>query len=443
MTDECDGRSTGAAGLNSDIEGKDRIFHGWWMVAWGMVILIVSSGIGFYAHGVLLDPLCELHGWSKGVVSSAITLYFLSSGVTGVMVGRQVDRFGPKPVLVAASALIGLGFWLLSGIDRLWQLYIVYFIMALGWSGSSLVPVNTLIANWFILRRGLAMSVTMTGLSLGGIIVVPIATYLISVIGLNATLPALGVSFWVVIIPVAVLFIKARPADLGLEPDGLPRCRRDSSRPRPVSRMADQKKIWTRRQAAGTAAFWAIVVSFLLALGGQITYLVHQMSFLSQYLGSAGAATAVSITAGASIGGRLLLGAIVDRLDKRLAAGVCFMIQGVAVLALALSQHTAVLYLSTFAFGLTMGNILVMQSLLIGECFGMYSFGTISGIAGLFIMSGAAFGPVIAGLIYDATNSYETAFIIFAIASALAAATVQFARPVPAVSGKNSFGDLD
>ncbi|MBU2548578.1 MAG: MFS transporter, partial [Proteobacteria bacterium] len=186
---------------------------------------------------------------------------------------------------------------------------------------------------------------------------------------------------------------------------------------------------WSAPEAMRTTAFWAIVVSFLLALGGQMTFLVHQVSFLSQYLGVSGAASAVSITAGASIIGRLSLGVFVDRLDKRRVAIACFIMQGVAVLAMAYSSHVAVLYLGTMIFGLTMGNLIMMQSLLVGECFGMVSFGTVSGAGGLFTMAGAAMGPMIAGVIFDATQSYRVAFTIFAVASVLAAVTVRYARP--------------
>jgi MFS family permease len=158
---------------------------------------------------------------------------------------------------------------------------------------------------------------------------------------------------------------------------------------------------------------------------------------LSRTLGSSGAATAVSLTAGASIIGRLFLGSIADRSDKRFLAMFCFLVQGAAVLSMAYFRQATVLYLGTLAFGLTMGGIVMLQSLLIGECFGMVSFGTVSGLSGVFSMAGAAFGPMIAGLIFDATRDYRIAFTIFAVASLLATAAVFFARPP---EGKNPGG---
>ena len=188
-------------------------------------------------------------------------------------------------------------------------------------------------------------------------------------------------------------------------------------------------QVWSRSQALRTVPFWSIVIAFLLALAGQIAFLVHQVSFLSQYLGVSGAAAAVSITAGASIVGRLWLGTCVDRLDKRHVIMVCFLIQAAAVMTLAHYHHVVLLYLGTFAFGLTMGNIIMMQSLITAECFGLVSFATVSGLAGVFTMSGAAFGPTIAGFIFDATQSYRTAFTIFATMSVIAILVIYFARP--------------
>ncbi|UCH19793.1 MAG: hypothetical protein JSU83_14605, partial [Deltaproteobacteria bacterium] len=92
-------------------------------------------------------------------------------------------------------------------------------------------------------------------------------------------------------------------------------------------------------------------------------------------------------------------------------------------------NHVVILYLGTFAFGLTMGSIIMSQSLIIGECFGLVSFATVSGVAGLFTLSGAAFGPTIAGFIYDATHSYQMAFTIFAVLSIIAMFVILFARP--------------
>ena len=289
------------------------------------------------------------------------------------------------------------------------------------------MPVNTLITNWLIRRRGQAMSLTMTGLSVGGIILVPLATFLVSRWGLATALPILGALFWVVIIPLALFVIKERPSDIGQFPDGEVIVDSSENELSPSLGHASQMQEWTRLQAMRTLAFWSVVTAFFLAMTGQVAYLVHQISFLSQTLGLGGAASAVSITAGASIAGRLSLGAVVDRLEKRYVTMGLFLIQALAVLSLAYSNHISVLYLGTFGFGLSMGCILMMQSLITGECFGLVSFGAVSGSVGLFVSCGGAIGPTIAGVIFDATHSYQKAFTIFAAISLVAMLAIFFA----------------
>jgi MFS family permease len=405
-----------------------RPFYGWWIVLAGTAVLFVSSGIGFYSHGVILDPLRNLHGWSKTTISAAITLYFIMAGINGFLIGRRIDRYGPKWVLIFGSLVIGSMYALLSLIRATWQLYAVYLLMAIGFSCINLVPINTLITNWFIRRRGFAMSLTNTGLSLGGIVLVPLASFVIVHWGLGTALPLLGALACIVIIPLALFVIRQRPADLDQCPDGevwLASAREPDG---PSLSHAVQSRMWSRVEAMRTIAFWAIVSAFSLALGGQNAFLIHQISFLSRYLGITGAATAVSITAFASIVGRLMLGTFVDRLDKRYVAAACFLLQGAAVLTLAYDHHVVILYLGTFIFGLTMGSILMAQSLIIGECFGLVSFATVAGFTGLFTMSGSAFGPTLAGVIFDATGSYRMAFTIFAALSMIAMIVVFFAR---------------
>ena len=405
------------------------VFYGWWIVIGGMAIMTVSSGIGFFGHALILDPLRAEFGWSKGTVSSAVTLFLFMAAVTGSIVGGKIDKYGPSPVLVLGSLFMGSGFVLLGQIKELWHLYAVYILLAVGWGGIHLLPVSTLIANWFVKKRGLAMSVAMTGMSLGGVIIVPAAGYLLRRMGLRASLPFFGFVFWAVILPIAIFVIKKRPADMGLTPDGERPSEVAAGKEEVPLSFSAQMKPWTRRQALGTKAFWAIVFAFFLVFCGQVTFMIHGISFLSPLLGPAGAAASVSVMTGASFFGRLLVGSCVDRLDKRFAAFACFLLQGGAVLVMAHSHHTATLYLCVIAFGLTMGNVIMLLSLIIGEYFGTVSFGRVSGLAMLFTISGSAFGPMIAGILFDLTRSYSAAFTLFALTYAIASVIILFTKP--------------
>lgn len=402
-------------------------FYGWWIVFAGSIILFTTSGIGFYSHSVILDPMGQLHAWSKGTVSAAVTLFFFSNGIAGFFLGRWMDRFGPKWFLLFGSMVFGAGICSLNWIDTVPQLFAVYFVMSLGYCSTALIPVNTLITNWFIHKRGFAMSITNTGLSAGGVVLVPLTSLLIIELGLDNALMILGSAYFLIIAPVTLIFVKHRPSDISQYPDG--GHQEISGTKENRLRTENQMKVWSRKEAAKTTAFWSIALAFMLALAGQIAYLVHQVSFLSQYLGPQVAASAVSITAGSSIVARLILGVFVDRLDNRHVIMACVLLQGLAVITLAFYNHIFILYLCTLIFGLTMGPLLMMLPLITGECFGIPSFAAVSGAIGLITMPGAAFGPVIAGLIFDLTQSYQWSFMLFASASFLSSGIIYFARP--------------
>ncbi len=408
---------------------KNRIFYGWWIVLGTMVVLAVTSGLGFYGHGLILDPLREQFGSSKGAISSAITLLFLISAMAGPIVGEQVDKHGPTRALIFGSFIMGLGFVFLSRSNLLWQLFAVYFLMGIGQSATHSIPTSTVIANWFIRKRGIAMSIAMTGLSIGGIIVIPLASQAIQRWGLNRSLSLFGLTYWVVIIPVALFLLKQRPSVMGLLPDGAPLTSSPGVELKTSIDYAAQKEVWTRREAMGTKAFWAIVFAFLFGISGQMSFLIHEVSFMSQFVGPTRAAAAISVTSGASIIGRFSLGAVVDRFDKRVMIMLCFFIQAAAILTAGFSSQVVILYICVFAFGLTIGNVVMLQSLIIGECFGQVSFGTVFGLAGLFISSVSSFGPMISGFIYDETQSYRIAFSIFAAMSAVATLFLIYAKP--------------
>jgi len=408
--------------------GQGKIFYGWWIALGGMLIMTLSSGIGFFGHALILDPMRATFGWSKGTISSAVTLFFLVSAFCGTMIGEKTDRYGPTPIFVFGATCTGLGFVLLSRIHELWQLYAVYFLLGVGWSGTGTVPVSALVANWFVRKRGLAMSVAMTGLSLGGVLIVPAASLLLRRLGFKDALPVFGLAYWLIILPIALFVVKRRPEVMGLHPDG------DRSSPSgegglPPLDLSPQTVRWTRRQAMATRSFWAIVLAFFMVQCGQVAFMIHEISFLTPHLGTAGAATAVGLTSGASLIGRLLAGSLVDRLDKRIFTMICLIIQGGALFVACHSNHVATLYLSVILFGLTMGNIVMMQSLIIGECFGMVSFGTIAGLAMLFTSFGSALGPGVAGVLFDLTEGYKVSFTLFSSAYLLAAIVVLAASP--------------
>jgi predicted MFS family arabinose efflux permease len=197
--------------------------------------------------------------------------------------------------------------------------------------------------------------------------------------------------------------------------------------------MAAQTRVWTRQEAMRTIGFWAIFLAFLLVLVAQTGYIIHQVSFLEDRLGSRSeAAFTLSVTAFGSIVARLAVGIFADDVDKRLLTVILFVVQATCILLIIHTESVAATWIITLVFGLTIGNIYMMQSLLVGEIFGMVSFGAIFGLISLAGQVGSGLGPIGVGVLHDQTDGYTVPFTITAILTYAAAVAIVFARPAGA-----------
>jgi len=153
---------------------KSKIYYGWWVVSSMIPANLIHAGAMFYVFGIFYDPLLKEFGWTRSQVAAALSIYLVTVGLSGPVVGRLTDRFGPRKLIGIGALLGGIVFALLSRISSLWQFYFLYFLQGITFAGCGLVPVNTSLASWFIKKRGTAIGVAMAGVSLGAITVTPI-----------------------------------------------------------------------------------------------------------------------------------------------------------------------------------------------------------------------------------------------------------------------------
>lgn len=412
-----------------------KVFYGWYIAVACSCFLFVGVGVGYYGLAVFLRPLQEAHGWSNGAVSGATGLYFTLSGVTGALVGPRIDRHGPLRFMLVGSVLTGLAVGLVGFVDELWQLYAVYSLLAVAFGLSTAVSVNSILARWFVGLRARAMSIAYTGVSVGGVVLVPVGTRLIEVGGLELAAPLMGLLVLAVAVPVLLLVLAWNPEELGLEPDG-------GAAPAAGSTVdqAAQRRTWTRQQVIRTVPFWALLVAFVVVLAAQTGVIIHQISFLEDRLGSRSAAAfALSVTAGGSIVARLVVGRFADRIDKRWLTVGLFVLQATAVLGVLRTDSVALTYVLTVIFGFTIGNTYIMQSLLVAEIFGVVSFGTVFGLVSLASQASSGLGPFLVGWLEDRTGGYDLPLTVAALVTIAASLLVLLARPireeVPAAAG--------
>lgn len=416
---------------------RPRLFYGWWIVAASVVMLTLSSGIGFYGLGVFLPSLERAFQAGPALVSLGATIFFLVFGLAGPFVGQRIDRLGPRVVTVAGSAIFGAGFIGLALSQTLWQTYVAYTVIAVGFSATSMITVSALVSTWFRARRGLAMSIAMTGVSIGGVVMVPLATRLVVVYGWRTAAVVLALVIWIIGIPLSALVIR-RPSDVGLQPDGA------GVPPGPTAHPSLPRDgiAWTLASARRTLAFWAVAIAYLLISVAQTGVLSHQIRFLTHGTAEQGAmslqaaAFVVSMTALASIVGRLALGAVVDRLNRRWVAAGLILLQAIATAGLLLARgNLALISLAVLGFGLAMGSVLMLQALLVSDLFGVTAFGAIYGATMLLASVGMAAGPWAAGVLVARFGTYDVAFGVFTAIGLLAALTVALARPPQQVAG--------
>ncbi|MEX1022331.1 MAG: MFS transporter [Dehalococcoidia bacterium] len=412
-----------------------RYFYGWYIALGCAAMMLVAGGVGYYGLAVFLEPLQEEHGWSNSAVSGATSMFFLIGGVVGAVVGPYVDRYGPRRFQIVGVLMTGVLAMLVGEVTELWHLYLLYASIALGNGLASAVAINAIMSRWFVRRRARAMSISSTGVSLGGVILAPLGAWMVDQGGLSLAAPALGAAVLVIALPVVLFVLVFDPRQMGLLPDG-DRTEEDAAAAvaasgRHALSMDAQRRVWTRRQAMRTVSFWAILGAFVLVLMAQTGFVIHQIAFLEERLGSrSAAALALSTTAFGSIIARLAVGAFADNMDKRwLTAGI-FAVQGASVLLILTFTGPVATYLLILLFGFTIGNVYFMQSLLTSEIFGMVSLGSVLGLIMLAGQAGSGLGPFAVGWLEDRTGSYDAAFVVTSIVTFAAAGVVLLVRPV-------------
>ncbi len=389
------------------------------MVA-GFFCLFFESGFSFYAFSLFVRPFQVDFGWGRGEIMVGLTIVQLAIGASSPFVGRLVDRYGSRKILAIGAFTGGLGFVLLSQIHNLWHFYGSNIVLGLGMTGVSAVPTSAIVLNWFKKRRGTAIGIMSAGLGAGGFVLSPlIGAYLIPSFGWRVSYFVLALCMWAVTIPLALLVIKTRPADIGLYPDGVeaPEAMAEAK----ASPSASQGL--SLKMALATSAFWLIAVCFFLTMFSS-GVVQNQVPYLEDIgFPVAMAATALGTVALGSAIGKFVFGWLCDQIRPKYVCciGLVFQAAGIIILLrIGPASSVALIWLSAIFMGLGIGSWLPAMSMLTSTNFGLASYGAIFGIMSLIQRLGSAIGPLVAGYMYDAMNTYRWAFIIFVSLYAIA-----------------------
>ena len=402
-------------------------FPGSRVVAGCFIVLAVSSGLGFYGLAVYLNAFSRERDWPVASISLATTVFFLVGGVAGLWVARIIARRDVRVVIVVGGVLGGLALAVLGRVEERWQLYAVYAVFALGFSGAGLVPVTTVVTRWYHVRRSVALSVASTGLSAGGIVITPIAKWLIDDRGLEAATPVLAVIWIVGVIPFALWLVRPSPAALGWLPDG-DRIGKDTAAFVPTGTPF--------HQAVRSRFYLAVTMGYVLVLGAQVGGIQQLVKLVEERTDQRTAALATIGLAGMSVVARLAGGRIVSRLPMTVFTAALAALQAASLVAIAFSEGTVALFASILVFGATVGNLLMLQPLLIAERFGVLDYPQIFSRAQFLTMFGVAGGPLLLGWLYDNAGGYQTSYLVAAGCSLTGAAFIWSGGPAVEPAGR-------
>jgi MFS family permease len=401
---------TGQESLPSP-ETRQKSIHGYFVVGAAFIIMMVAFGL-YIVYGVFFNSFLEEFGWSRAVTSGAYSLSSLFSGLLAIVMGGLTDKFGPRLVVTFCGALLGVGYFLMSQVDAVWQLYLFFgVIIGTGMSGLW-VPLLSAVARWFTGRRSLMTGIVISGLTIGQMICPPVISRLIAAYEWRQSYVILGIAVFIIVV-LAGQLLKNPPRSMGKMAD--------NADGKENVKSTDVSRDFSLRQAARTAQFWLVVVVFFCF--GFIAYglTVHLVPHITKLgISDINAANVLAVSGGIGIVGNFLLGGFIgDRIGNRKAFIIGCFLAVVALVWLVPMKELWMLYLFAVVFGLGLGSMGTSESPLVARLFGLTSHGLIYGVTGLGFTFGGAVGPVIIGYICDVTGSYQTAFIVCAILSAL------------------------
>jgi len=413
-----------------------KVYYGWWVVLAAFWILFVCAGIGFHSFPIFLKYIETNMNWGRDSLSLAGAIAALAAGFATPAVGYAVDRYGARVVMMPGVMLLSASFLLLSRVNSLPQLYVLFLVVGIGMTSTTVLPINTLVSRWFDRERGRAMGIVSVGGGVGGMIWMPVMTFLIEKTGWRNTYWVLGIIILVISLPLIWFVIRKSPQSMGLSLDGRSGLTRDAGDHDTVAPPASiTEEGYTLRQAVGTASFWLIFCGTFLGVFAGSGFGLHVIAFLSDSGLSAGKASLVwSATIGVSIVGMFSFGLFSEKRQKRYLVSGANVFRALSILLLALFAYkmipkAAAIIQLTMIYGLALGCNVVTGPLLLSETFGVKAFGKISGLIGIPFTIGMALGQVVGGRLFELRGDYRLAFCIFALALLSAGVTITFAKP--------------
>jgi MFS family permease len=387
------------------INKLSQLFYGWRMVGASCALRVLAAGLHSFGFTVFFLPLSQDLNLSRTSTSLAFSLARAEGAIEGPVVGHVLDRFGPKPVIIVAVLLMGLGYMLLATVDSYATFLLVYLgVISLSHAGGFMHAPMVLINTWFIRKRARAITLNSAAFGLGGLLIAPLLSMVVQSWGWRWGAAVAGMAFLLVGLPFA-LVIRRSPESMGLLPDGeLPAPADESGQTaRPAIRETDV----TVGEALRSFAFWGIVAAAGIRNASYHAISVHFIPIMVwKGLSQQEAALLLSAYAFLGMTATLVLGWYADKAHKpHLTAVICFTAAAAMFLPL-LGNSLWLLALFTMFFAAVEATYSIGWAI-VGDLFGRKHYAKIRGYMTFFYTWGGVLGPVIAGAIFDKWQTYQ------------------------------------
>jgi MFS family permease len=398
-----------AVNFNDLSHRLSNLYYGWRMIGIVSALRILGGGLHQYGFTVFFLPVTQDLGLTRASTSLAFSLARAEGSLVAPLVGYLLDRYGPKPLMFTAALLAGIGYILFAAVNSYTTFLIVYLgVISLAFT-AGFVHAPTVVANsWFIRLRARAMTVVSAAVPVGGAIITPLLAIAVRSFGWRWAAALAGALFLLLGLPLC-LGIKRSPESIGMQPDGLP-LEPDKNGERAHDGTATHDPDVTAREAFRSPVFWNLICSMTCRSAAFTTVTTHFIPMMVwKGLSQTEASVLLAGFAIINLPIHFLLGWIADFVNKPKLVTICLFLGVVAVIPMLVSDSIWALWFFAGLYTVLDASIPVFWAA-VGDFFGRKSFGTIRGNMNLFYTWGSVLGPVIAGAVYDRTQSYALVF---------------------------------
>lgn len=408
---------------------KLPFYYGWVIVAAAFLGTFIGGGLQSFTFSIFLEPMGKDLGWSKTVLTGALTVRIITAASLAPFFGVTVDRHGPRLLIMLAAIIGSIAALLISRVTEIWQFYVIFaFVGISGGAGLGGVVTGATVSKWFVRLRGRALAITTMAGPAPGLFLAPIMTLIVFNQGWRSGWILMSILFITLLLPVAFFMVR-QPEDIGLLPDG--------ASSKDELEIAYKKRggleslySWSLRESLRTKALWSLVVTQILSGLAISSVVLHEFSYVRDMgYSTAIAAGVLSTHAGLAMAIRPIWGVILERIPVRLVMSAVYLGTAVGIIILLNATTVTTVFLFAVVYGMTVAGLAVSQTIIFPNYFGRDHVGAIRGFTMPITMPAGAVGPLIVSIMYDINGDYFIGFSILAVLLLISAALIVVTKP--------------